>query len=315
MMSTLVRRSGYFAPLVASTSLLLCTFALFISAQPSYAATVDAQSLYIAQAELIAVPSPDGTTARMVETIEFHNGTHKAVSVTLPLLAGVKSPVLLPSPGWTMAGGVLHNSNLPPGDSAVMVRLHATLAGQSAVFSFISPYSVREYFVVVPQGSLFVSAQGGFLTSSASFLNKGVAFRRFVKLDVPSHVPWSLSLTLLPTAAGRQTPLPKGLPVLNAYSSHSADFEAAANLALAAAILIVGMISIQSAGLDRSKRGQFARNNRRSELLIEREAVLGAWVELERTHRGDADYEVRRNEYSRRAEDIDMALGQRLTEV
>lgn len=274
------------------------------------------QAVYISAIEIVAIPSKDGNTAEIVETVALHNGTGRptAFAVTVPQGATDPGFIAAQSKGWFYGKGAFVNERVPSGNSTLVVSMQAALGGQSADLTFTEPVNVQALFLIVPQGGLFVSAQGGFLTSSDTFVTGNVTYRRFTKFDLQAGVPWSMSLTLLPTAGGRQTPLPPHQPILNAYSSHSVDLEATGNLLLAVAILVVGMISIRRSGAGDGSMGREGRE-RRARLLARREVVMREWTEFERSHvpllspAADAvAYQTGREQYIERALAIDHEL-------
>lgn len=289
----------------------LYALSLFGASSVRAEAAVVSQNLYVAQGQLVVIPSRDGQWADMVETLVFHNGTGRKASVAIPLPQGASdfAVVAMQTKGWEIRGADLVNQSVMPGDSIEYVSMRAALGGQSAILTWDTPYDVRELYVVVPQGGLFLSAEGGFLTASQTFVDSAVTYRRFTKLDIQPGVPWAMSMTLLPTAEGRQTPLPKGLPILNAYSRSSADWEALGNLVLAVAILTVGMVSIRWSGLKASAQSRRT-DRRRAGLLAQREQLMRTWTEWERTHQSErttADEAVRAD-FKERAVAIDREL-------
>lgn len=308
----------------SATSVLVLLGMLTVAVVQPVKAHADAlsQAVYISAIEIVAIPSKDGNTAEIVETVALHNGTARPAAFAVMVPQGATDPgfIAAQSKGWFYGKGAFVNEHVPTGNSTLVVSMQAALGGQSADLTFTEPVDVQALFLIVPQGALFVSAQGGFLTSSDTFVTGKVTYRRFTKFDLQAGVPWSMSLTLLPTAGGRQTPLPPDQPILNAYSSHSVDLEATGNLLLAAAILVVGMISIRRSGAGNGSLGREGRE-RLARLLVSREVVMREWTDYERAHSqmssssadsadsaDSATYETGREHYIERALAIDHEL-------
>lgn len=273
--------------------------------------------LYIPSEQILALPSKNGNTALLVETIAVQNQSSHAQSISLPLPAGITEPEIIQSTNghWLLRGSVLTTTSLAPGTTQVVVDMIVDLSQQAANLSFVSTLTVRNLYVIIPEGALVVSAQGGFEPSSQTLFVKGVAFRRFTRPELPAGQSFTLAITLLPTAnLPEASPLP-GVPVLNDNSEASANLEAIANLLLVAAILAVGVWAVRtSPGLGQySERvSPLTSKSLLTQQLAKKQTVLQDWAALEDCYRKGGmereEYEARRVIYRELAIDLELSM-------
>ncbi len=271
--------------------------------------------IYISQAQFVALPNRTGSSARMVGTIVYQNQLKHPVIASFNLPPEAAHVAILGSTGtgWRLDSGNhrLYNPHLPVGASEVAYEVTLSLATQSSTFTLNEPYDMRQIQMVVPEGGLFLSAQGGFLPQSTLIQTRTMTLRQFTKLDLQPNTPWSVSMTLLPTAGGRQAASLPGIPLLNAYGKSQVDLEAITNVLLAALILVIGMISIRSTSWRNRSVAPLA-SIPDEELQARRRVLIDSWTGLEtRFSRGELSenvYRASREDLKQELVEIDFAL-------
>lgn len=281
-------------------------------AWPADAATINANVLYINQEQIVAMPTKNDQQVLLVDTIQLYNGSGQTKRVEIPLVQGISNVKFL---GGSATPEQLSNqvlvAQIKQGTTSFSIQASVPFQNQAASLVLSTPYAVRSFYIAIPEGSLALSAQGGFETISTTFEANHMIFRRFAKLDLQPNTPWQLSMTMLPTANGKEAkPLP-GLPILNSYNQNSADIEAATNLVLAVLILAVGIVSIRRSGQTR-RRVSPVQDATRRELLRIKNDLMRRWLDLEKQHDAgevkDTEYEAQRAMWKDKAVDVELSL-------
>ena len=297
--------------LIASFTVVGLMFSL-MDAGAASAAAINANVLYINQEQIVAMPTKNIQQVLLVDTIQLYNGSGQAKRVEVPLLQGLTNVRFL---GGSTTPKQVSNQllvvQINPGMTSFSIQASVPFQDQGATLVLSSPLAVRSFFVAIPEGALALSAQGGFETVSTTFIANHMTFRRFAKLDLQPNTPWQMSMTMLPTANGKQAkPLP-GLPVLNSYNQNSADFEAATNLVLAVMILAVGIVSIRRSGQTR-RRVSPVQDATTRELLRAKDDLMKRWLDLEDQHDArevtDPEYEAQRAIWKDKVVDVELSL-------
>lgn len=279
---------GMFAFLVVSC-LTLCSAAGMPAQAAVTAASPNGNALYVSSEQLLALPSKNGAETLIIDTLTFTNDTGHPTPVNEPLPVGITSSELVgTSPGWRLVGQNVTNEGMAPGTDEVIIEMVVNLAQQAADLTFTSPLPIRSMIVIIPEGALVASAEGGFAPSSQVLSVKGVSFRRLTRPEVLRNTPWTLALTELPTANLAQATALPGVPVLDSDSATAADWEAIANLLIAVLILAVGVFAVGNPG----PRSGGARKNHvpagaesADSLASRKKEIMQQWVALERLYR------------------------------
>lgn len=281
-------RNGISSLLIVSILALSCTLAL-----PAYAAVTstlaNGNTLYVDAEQLLALPSKNGAEALIIDTLTVTNNTGHRASVEETLPSGIASSELVTtSSGWRLAGQAVINDDMAPGTAKVIIEMVVNLAQQAADLTFTSPLPIRSMIVIIPEGALVASAEGGFAPSSQVLSVKGVAFRRLTRPELMSNTPWTLALTELPTANIAQASALPGVPVLDSDSTAAADWEAISNLLIAVLILAVSVFAVGNPG-PRSggtpKYGIFSCIESTDSLSRRKNEIMQQWVAVERLYR------------------------------
>ncbi len=307
-----MRAHGPFVKQVRASFVVVGLMLFLMYAWPVNAAAINTNSLYINQEQIVAMPTKNDQQVLLVDTIQLYNGSGLSQQVKVPLLQGLTNVRFL---GGNTTPKQISNQRLValihPGMTTFSLQASVPFQDQGANLVLSSPFVVRSFFVAIPEGSLALSAEGGFETVSTTFTANHMIFRRFAKLALQPNTPWQLSMTMLPTANGKQAkPLP-GLPILNSYNQRSADFEAVTNLVLAVLILAVGILSIRRSGQTR-RRVSPVQDASRQELLRAKNDLMKRWLDLEKQHDAgeltESEYVTQRTMCKDKVVDVELSL-------
>lgn len=134
----------------------------------------------------------------------------------------------------------------PEQSTQISTSFTLDMKGTNAVaFTLHSQIPIDNAFVYLPVGQSEVSAQGLFAsTQTESF--KGTTFRVFTRQGIQAGEDWSFSLGRLPSALpDKQTH--STLPILGADNEGAGtSLDAALNLALALAVLVIGLFGVRA---------------------------------------------------------------------
>jgi hypothetical protein len=253
-----------------------------------------AESLRVAQMQLFLIPAPVEHTVRVMEALDLRtDGRSVNARFTLPEQS---SDVSVQAPAGLRAqveGSAVGVTGTAPsnGSFQVTVTYRLPMPGMAESIRWHADYAVDQALVYVPEGEVSLSAED-VLTGTRTVDISGTTFRVFTRLGVPEDADWPLQVQVMPApTTGLDT---GGLPVIGLDHSQRANaMEAVGNLAVAAFVMAVGLVSIR-----RSTRGG------PSSRPQDEEAAWAAWIQLERAYEnGDVDaasYERRRAALKRR---------------
>ena len=284
----------------------------FLAMPVAKAASFNPNNFYILQEQIVAMPAKNAQQVLLVDTITLYNGTNAIRNIQMPLVQGVLQAKLLRASAASVR--LVHQrieAAVKPGNTSFAIQASVPFASQAASLVFVSPFAVRSFFIAIPEGSLALSAQGGFETVSTTFIADHKTFRQFAKLDLQPNTPFTLSMTMLPTAnSGQASPLP-GLPVLNSYGQNQADAEAVINLMLAIMILAVGIVSIRRSGQTRRRVSPMHDVGKRDLEKTKRD-IMDRWLDLERQYQAgeikSEYYQKQRTQLKDKAIDVELSL-------
>ena len=261
-------------------------------------------SLTVTQEQLLFMPIQNQSSFAVIEVLDVRNDSATVDNIQVSVPDGIQSLSALGVNKSNLVSGVgvvtLRHDALPHTTTKVTLTYTLPLQGQTNIqFTLHSFYAVDAAHLYLIIGGSALSATG-LLPDTQTEDISGTTFRIFTRPGIPAGDDWPLSIELLPTAtSGNPT---KGLPILGADSQGSGNtLQALGNLAIAAFILVIGMISIRSTQWGPSAKGQ----------LSQEEALYRVWESAEWQHEqgmfDEAQIEQRRHAFRRRLAEMKLS--------
>jgi hypothetical protein len=248
-------------------------------------------SIRVKDEQIFLMPAPDHDLIRVIEVATVYNAGGALQDVRLPVPNGYQALEVV---------GVNEKLALRERDGLVLPKFLGGHQTKTVTYSYLvlfkesvqmvlhTVYPVDAAHVYLPIGKAALSAEG-LLTTTQTVNISGTSYREFTRLGIPAGDDWTLSVQMLPDVTnGVNT---AGLPDIGHSSSGSANtVGAVANLALAALVFVIGLLSIR-----RTQSQAFGR-----ERLDAESALLRALFQLDKQHEtgsvSSMDYQARRRE-------------------
>jgi hypothetical protein len=209
--------------------------------------------------------------------------------------------------------GIVDESGLPAGEKQLRFSYQIPLADTGATVTFQSLYPVDAIDLLIPQGSLFLSANNVLPQSEVLDL-QGQKLRRFSRLSLEPGEEWPVQLLVNPPASSAKTgpssgeTTADGLPIIG-YVPNETAWRALGNLILVALVLAFSLVGV------RRTRSRFFREGDDKpwqQLVVEKQSLMEQMLRLEEDYRdqllGETIYREIRTSIKSKLVDIQVQL-------
>jgi hypothetical protein len=256
--------------LIAATGFLFGTLGMgAFGMQIALAAT----GLEVSEQDVVFIPAPVAQVVDVVDVLHLQNPSNTPQDLVVTLPTGFENVAV---DGVATSSSRIQQSVLTipgfakPGKTQVTITFKLPFqAQQGEQISLHTNYPIYDAKLYLPIGDMALSAEGLQTTTQTESVS-GSDYRVFSRLGIPAGDDWGISIQLLPSSTS-SNPIPN-VPIIGQNTSNTGNtIQALGNLALAAFVLGLGLISIRS-----TQWGRAARRVKTPE-----EALLHAWERTE----------------------------------
>jgi hypothetical protein len=296
--------------------LLVCMFSMMIL---SLTKPVQAEStVRVKEDQIVIVPVANHLQVMQIMTFE-NTGKQQLPKLEIELPKGFRNIEFYQQQEKdqlkTTSTGILDESGLPSGEKQISFSYQIPVEGISTTLTLQTHYPIDVVYVIIPQGSLSLSANN-VLPQSESIEFQGQKWRRFARPSLEPGVEWPIHLIIggteaVPEVSGSLSggTTPDGLPIIG-YVHNETTWKALGNLLLVIAVLSFGMIGVQRTRSSRFYEETDAKPPR--SFIMEKKFLMEQMVLLERDYRSglisETTYQEMRADIKNRMVEIQLNL-------